>query len=57
MKVTVGTEFQQFKKMKVGLVNHLKTGAPNSMDFKDVNGSTEFTYAQKYASLYMGANL
>ena len=59
MKVSVGTEFQQFK-INEGWIGKSFKGLEHQTQwiFKDVNGSTEFTYIQKYSlPFYMGGKL
>src|SRR4030042_5855260 len=56
MKVTVGTEFQQFKENE-GWIGKSFKGLEHQTQwiFKDLNGSTEFTYIQKYVlPIYFG---
>jgi len=59
MKVAVGTEFQQFK-VNEGWIGKSFKGLEHQTQwfFKDVNGSTEFTFGQKYSlPFYMGGKL
>ncbi len=59
MKVTVGTEFRQFREND-GWIGKSFKGLEHQTQwiFKDANGSTEFTYVQKYAiPFYMGGKL
>jgi len=56
MKVTVGTEFQQFKENE-GWIGKSFKGLEHQTQwiFKDLNGRAEFTYIQKYAfPIYFG---
>ena len=49
LKVTVGTEFQQFKKNEGWIGKSFKgLKAQTQWIFKESNGSTEVTYIQKY---------
>ena len=56
MKVTVGTEFQQFKENE-GWIGKSFKGLEHQTQwiFKDLNGRAEFTYIQKYTfPIYFG---
>ena len=59
MKVTVGTEFQQFKENE-GWSGKSFKGIEHQTQwiFKDIDGKTEFTFVQKYSiPFYMGGKL
>ncbi len=59
MKVSVGTEFQQFN-INEGWIGKSFKGLEHQTQwiFKDVKGSTEFTYIQKYSlPFYIGGKL
>jgi coenzyme Q-binding protein COQ10 len=59
MKVSVGTEFQQFKRNKGWIGQSFKgLDAQTQWIFKESDGETEFTYIQRYKlPFYMGGNL
>ena len=59
IKVSVGTEFQQFKRNEGWIGQSFKgLDAQTQWIFKESNGKTEFTYIQRYKlPLYMGGNL
>jgi uncharacterized membrane protein len=59
MKVTVGTEFQQFKENE-GWIGKSFKGIEHQTQwiFKKANGNTEFTFIQKYKfPIYFGGKL
>ena len=59
MKVSVGTEFQQFKRNEGWIGQSFKgLDAQTQWIFKESDGKTEFTYIQRYKlPFYMGGNL
>jgi uncharacterized membrane protein len=59
IKVTVGTEFQQFKRNEGWIGQSFKgLDAQTQWIFKKSDGETEFTYIQRYKlPFYMGGNL
>ena len=59
IKVSVGTEFQQFKRNEGWIGQSFKgLDAQTQWIFKESDGKTEFTYIQRYKlPFYMGGNL
>ena len=59
IKVSVGTEFQQFKRNEGWIGQSFKgLNAQTQWIFKESDGETEFTYIQRYKlPFYMGGNL
>jgi hypothetical protein len=59
IKVSVGTEFQQFKRYEGWIGQSFKgLDAQTQWIFKESDGKTEFTYIQRYKlPFYMGGNL
>jgi coenzyme Q-binding protein COQ10 len=59
MKVSVGSEFQQFKRNEGWIGQSFKgLNAQTQWIFKKSDGGTEFTYIQRYKlPFYMGGNL
>jgi coenzyme Q-binding protein COQ10 len=59
IKVSVGTEFKQFKRNEGWIGQSFKgLDAQTQWIFKELGGKTEFTYIQRYKlPFYMGGNL
>ena len=59
IKVSIGTEFQQFKRNEGWIGQSFKgLDAQTQWIFKESDGETEFTYIQRYKlPYYMGGNL